>query len=173
MRFTSVSNHDNVIDSRDVIARISELESEIEGYDVCDENGATEQFDGDGNAMVSLKTCETCNKTWNDALLTGGTPPAPGDLCPYEAVHSEIEELEMLEALQDGASGCGVDWEYGVTLIRDSYFKDYARELADEMGVSSWKESWPLNCIDWEEATDQLQQDYSTVSFDGVEYWVR
>ncbi|KKL86611.1 hypothetical protein LCGC14_1942930, partial [marine sediment metagenome] len=64
------------------------------------------------------------------------------------------------------------DW-YPVTLIRDSYFKEYAQELADDIGAIDSDLTWPNNCIDWDQATRELQMDYSTVEFDGITYWYR
>ena len=65
----------------------------------------------------------------------------------------------------------GEPLEDGVPLVRYDYFEDYAKELADDMGdVRS--EQWPLNHIDWEAAIEELQQDYASVDFDGVEYFV-
>lgn len=109
-------NHDDVIDSRDIIERISDLE---------------------------------------------GTTDA-----------DEQAELESLEALAKEAEG-SPDWEYGETLIRDSYFADYAQELAEEIGAIKGDEGWPLNCINWKQAARELQQDYFSVEFDGIDYWIR
>lgn len=90
----------------------------------------------------------------------------------------ETEELETLENLLKELKGCGGDeqWEgdwYPITLIRDSYFEDYAQELAEECGLVNTNANWPNNCIDWEKAARELQWDYSAVDFDGVTYWYR
>lgn len=116
MRSIDISNADDVIDSRDVIERIKQLDG-------------TE--DGD-----------------------------------------EKTELAALVALaEEGESS--PDWSYGETLIRDTYFKEYAQELADDIGAIDRNAKWPVNCIDWEEAASQLQQDYTSIDFDGVTYWIR
>lgn len=72
--------------------------------------------------------------------------------------------------------GAGItDFEYGATLIRESYFVEYARELAEEIGVvpDTDGSGWPLYCIDWEWAARDLQVDYSVVSAFGVDWFVR
>jgi antirestriction protein len=74
--------------------------------------------------------------------------------------------------------GMGGDekWEgvwYPVTLIRDSYFRDYAEELAADIGMIAVDVSWPNNCIDWDRAARELRMDYSSVEFDNVTYWTR
>lgn len=33
--------------------------------------------------------------------------------------------------------------------------------------------AWPLTCIDWVQAAEELQQDYMSYEFDGYTYWVR
>lgn len=81
------------------------------------------------------------------------------------------EELDALLALAAQAEGYAEDWTYGVALIRDSYFLEYAQELAEDIGAVSGKENWPLTCIDWERAAREL--DYTAVDFDGITYWVR
>jgi len=115
----SISNSDDVIDSRDVIARIEELETDITSLD-----------------------------------------------------DDEKDELQALQSLSDEAISAN-DWSHGSTLIRDSYFKEYAQQLAEELGLIENDSTWPHNCIDWDQAANELQVDYSSVEFDGVTYWVR
>src|SRR5437879_309262 len=78
----------------------------------------------------------------------------------------EKEELAALKALEEEASG-SPDWRYGETLVRDSYFTDYAQQTAEDCGMLKDATTWPLTCIDWKEAAEQLQQDYFSVDFDG------
>lgn len=86
---------------------------------------------------------------------------------------TEKAELKALEALQEEAEGYSDDWKYGATLIRDSYFTEYAQELAEDIGAIDRNAKWPLQHIDWEAAADELKQDYTSVEFDGTTYWVR
>ena len=58
-------------------------------------------------------------------------------------------------------------------LIRYSHFTDYAQELAEDCGMIQKDAKWPYTCIDWDHAARQLLMDYSTVSFDGVNYHCR
>ncbi len=126
---TSLSNSQDVIDSRDVIARIAELEDMIE--DDHDDNGGDDGLDEDDRA-----------------------------------------ELDALQSLADEATGYG-DWSHGETLIRHSYFIEYAQELAHDIGAIDLDVSWPACHIDWDDAAKALQMDYMSVDFDGVEYWMR
>ena len=135
----AISNSDDTIDSRDVIARIEELEQERDTV-----------AGDDPSAPTSLVALAEWDKT------------------------DEGRELTALRALADEASGYAADWLHGEQLIRDSYFRDYAQELAEECGdIDFSKLSWPLTCIDWEQAARELRMDYTSVDFDGVTYWVR
>ena len=116
-----INNLKDIIDSRDVIARIEELKSLLDG---CMEK-------------------------------------------------EDIYELVALCALRNEAEGYAPDWEYGETLIRDSYFKTYAQELAKDIGAINSDAGWPNTCIDWEQAARELRMDYTAVDFDGVTYWIR
>lgn len=84
----------------------------------------------------------------------------------------DIEERKTLLALKEEAEGY-CDWHDGATLIRESYFQEYAKQLAEDLGAIDRNAAWPLNCIDWEEAADELKADYTEVDFDGVTYFVR
>lgn len=127
----TISNSDDLIDIRNVIERVEELEDQL---------GPMDEADG----------------TDQDERL----------------------ELATLVALLDECKGNGGDeqWRgdwYPITLIRDTYFEDYARELAEDIGAIKDDASWPYTCIDWERAARELQMDYTAIEFDGVTYWVR
>lgn len=88
------------------------------------------------------------------------------------------DELDTLLAILADIKGLGGDehWRgdwYPHMLVRDSYFRTYAEELADDMGVIPKDAQWPLTCIDWEQAARELRYDYSGVDIDGVTYWTR
>ena len=85
----------------------------------------------------------------------------------------ELEELAALERVAQKGEDYSPDWRYGEALIRDSYFKEYAQELAEDIGAISNDQSWPNTCIDWDQAARELQMDYTCVDFDGAEYWIR
>lgn len=81
-------------------------------------------------------------------------------------------ELDALRELASQGEGFP-DWRYGATLIRDSYFEDYAQDLAADLGLLQQGATWPYTCIDWERAARELKMNYSMVTFDGVDYWTR
>ena len=94
------------------------------------------------------------------------------------ASEDQDQELQTLRAILADLQGMGGDeqWRgdwYPLTLIRDSYFRTYAEELADDIGAIPRDAGWPMNCIDWEQAARELRYDYSGVDIDGVTYWTR
>lgn len=131
-----ITNSDDVIDVRDVIARFEELETELDDAHSDDETNET-------NEILDLRT-------------------------EFDALKELLEELKG----NGGDEEWRGDW-YPITLVRDSYFEDYAQELADDIGAINSDATWPNNCIDWERAARELQADYTTVEFDGVTYWYR
>ncbi len=144
MKTREISNRDDVIDSRDVIARIEELESEM---------------------------TDAMGEWQSESELT-----KPQALIDWEA-EGFMDELEALRKLRDDADG-SPDWEYGETLIRESYFTDYIEELIDdcyslpkEMNSGEWP--WRHMKIDFEAAADEARADYIEADFNGVTYLIR
>lgn len=94
-----------------------------------------------------------------------------------EADCDELEEALILGKLLDELKGYGGDeqWRgdwYPVTLIRETYFAEYAEDLVRDIGdlpreIPSYIE------IDWEATAKNLLGDYSDVEIDGVTYYYR
>jgi|SRR5690348_5403535 len=82
-----------------------------------------------------------------------------------------LEKIKDLRELIKGNSDG--DWNYGTTLIRDDYFPEYAKEFAEDIGAIKDDAVWPNTCIDWEQATDELRQDYTACEIDGTTYYYR
>ena len=47
--------------------------------------------------------------------------------------------------------------EEGLILVADSYFVEYAEQLADDLGLIPEAHSWPASYIDWEAAARDLR----------------
>ena len=90
----------------------------------------------------------------------------------------EHEELAALKALASEAES-SPDWQYGETLIRDSYFTEYTEQLIDdcypEVSKALASSDWPMTCLkmDYEQAARDLKVDYMPVEFNGSTYWIR
>jgi hypothetical protein len=143
MAHQEITSFDDIIDSRDVIARIEELE----GY----------RDDAASAEDVSMTFIDAAGATHN------WTP---------DWTVEAAEELRILKEFASEGEGFA-DWEHGETMVRDSYFETYAQELAEDCGMLDKANSWPLNCIDWEQAARELKYDYTSADFNGVTYWGR
>ncbi len=156
------NNMHDILDVRSLIERYEELETEL--LDCFNEQQENEGF------TVSDDSEEIYQATdGEDALFTHWLSD-----CRLE----EALELHSLKAILEDLKGNGGDeqWRgdwYPITLIRDSYFTEYAQELAEECGMVDPKASWPTRCIDWEQAADELKTDYTSTEIDGVTYWYR
>ena len=144
----SIDSFDDIISMSDITDRIDELRDELQ--DVCD-----------GESDTPLPLAAWVENARNDNAHT---------------FQDAAIELHMLESLADELQGMGGDhqWEgnwYPACLIRDSHFKDYAMELADDCGMIPDNAAWPMTCIDWDQAARELQMDYSSAEIDGVTYW--
>lgn len=73
---------------------------------------------------------------------------------------------EMWDDIDTGA-------ENEPTLILDSYFEEYAEDLASDIGAIDRNANWPLNRIDWVAAAEDLQMDYSRLEVGPYTYWRR
>lgn len=85
----------------------------------------------------------------------------------------EVEELRRALELQAELEPYAPDYRYGEAVIADYHFRQYAEELADDLGLIDGKAGWPNSYIDWERAADALKMDYTGVEFEGKTWWVR
>lgn len=142
-----VDNSQDILDSRDIIARLEELEADLQN--TYDERLDTE----DGRTF----------EDWIESLIADNTDLS-GDALEYKS----------LKALCDEAEGYAEDWKYGSTLIRESYFTEYAEELCRDIGDLPKELPSYIEChIDWEGVARDIKTDYTEVDFDGVTYYVR
>lgn len=156
-----MNTYDDTIDTREIIARIEELEAEREALtDHVEEcQAAYEHHDGDDTKSTpewdDLKAARAQLREWNQG--------------------EDAEELAQLVALMEELKGYGGDeqWRgdwYPLTLIRDSYFEQYMDDLIADIGdIPRDLPAYVRIELDY----TMLQQDYSSVDIDGVDYWYR
>lgn len=155
-----LSNTDDVIDSRDVVERIEELELErsdlVEAVNDANEKkirlaGLSEAKLAHAEAVEDYDSAKGSLKIWDE---------------DYAA------ELQILKSLAEEGSNASPDWGHGEALIRESYWVDYVQELCEDIG------DIPKNLphyivIDWEKTAENIAYDYSQVNFWGVTYYIR
>jgi hypothetical protein len=95
-----------------------------------------------------------------------------------EMTTEEVNEMAALEKLRrDGEAS--PDWDYGETLIRESYFEAYIEQLIDdcypEVSKALSSGEWPMRHLklDIEDAANEAKFDYIEVEFNGSTYLIR
>lgn len=145
----------DIIDIRDVIARVEELREEK--HDLID--AVTEAYHA-----REIDPSDDNVETHQDAMKEEG-----------EWREENSEELETLEALLSSLCGYGGDeqWEgdwYPVTLIKESHFEESMDDLLEGGGFVPKDLPFFLKItVDY----DALKQDYSEVEFEGFSYYYR
>lgn len=144
-----MNNGDNIIDSRDVIEAFENLNDEAESlFQALTDSYEDWETEHDYDKLEAVKDAVVALQDWSD-----------------------YDDWKELKALIEEAEDCG-DWNHGATLILDSYFEQYARDLADDIGATR-EQGWPNDYIDWEAAANALKMDYTSVNFGDNEYWIR
>jgi hypothetical protein len=141
-----ISNSADVIDLRDLTERFGELDDER-----TDLIAATTEEEADAE---DIETAKANLQQWHD---------------------DNDEEYNTLNELLEEMRGNGGDhqWRgdwYPGSMIRDSYFQTAMDELVEDIG------DLPKNLPSYlriEVDYDALQQDYSSVEYDGITYWYR
>lgn len=152
---------DDRIDSRDVIERMEELESELRD---AHDTEFVEWVDSDRVPDDKSDEVPAGFEDWLKWVQDTG----PGHL-----YWDEADEYLALRDLAEEAAPYSADWRYGEQLIRADKFVEYAKELADDIGAIDREARWPLNHIDWDAAAEELKIDYTEVDFDGTTYLMR
>lgn len=138
-----ISNGEDIIDSRDIIARIEELEL----------------FHGDGCTAECTCTSDAVN---NECEHEG---------CPDEDEHQELDALKALaDEAQGYSSDWSYGAALIRDSYFEEFAEDEAENIG---AINPQAAPWPLNHIDWEAAANELKHDYCRVDFDGVDYWIR
>jgi len=142
----------NIIDTRDLYKRQCELQSELESLqDAIEEarEDLTEETESDTDIQQAIAEAQEALVDWQSEY------------------QEELDELNNLE------SEVGREWMHGETLISEDDFEEYAQELAEDISGMPRNQPWPFNCIDWEQAANELKKDYSSCEYQGNTYLFR
>ena len=185
-----ITNSADILDSRDIIARVEWLEEkETAITDAKEALTGAEETEAERIESLAEQIAElekmpddgvdsyadellALNEQHNmeSAELTAAREAVDDAEADFD--DDEREELKLLRELAEEGEGLS-DWRHGETLIRESYFEEYARQLADDLGYLDSQKGWPFTCIDWEQAAKELEQDYTSLSFGDVTYLAR
>jgi hypothetical protein len=158
------------LDTRDLYARKCELESLRDDVQTAKdelEEASKAVNDYDPGYMNAERDKEFQELT--EAMEAAETALTDAESAFDESEQDELKELEELENEMDSRS-----FRDGVQLIPEYDFEEYAREEASSLyGRGMDDAHWPFTCIDWERAANELQQDYSAVTYQGTDYLFR
>lgn len=146
-----------ILDTRDLDKRKMELEALRDAVTEAEsklvEHRATSRADSDGDEWDET---ESELESALDVAISDFTDDEKTELAELENLESEISE-----------------WRHGEAMIPESEWIDYAQQMAEDIGAIPDNAQWPCTCIDWKQAADELATDYSTVTYQGTDYYVR
>lgn len=149
---------DDTIDSRDIIARLEDLDSE-------NQNLITEQY------TAFTKSLDVINEP-SDVRTAAKDEYDKVTRALTEWVDSYNDELVALRDLNRECEEITADWIHGEVLINEGYWVDYVKELCEDVGFIP-RDLPHYIAIDWEQTAENISADYSTVDFDGNTYYLR
>lgn len=173
----TISNHDDVVDSRDIIKRMEELQdeknSEIENLQEAIDSLKEEIEEAKKDVEIAFQEeDEEAMLKRQEELdnLEESLEEAVSEIDEYE-FDGEDELAELISVNEEGEGYAG-DWRHGETLINERYWKAYVQELLEDLGGLP-KDLPSYIAIDWDETADNIAEDYTTIDWDGVDFYVR
>ena len=157
---TSISNSDDIINSKELMSEIEELESELD-----EKEGEIAEIEEE---IENLKENEDMTSEEMDEVIG-----LEEDLLKLKKELQIIkDELEELQDFNDEFEGYCPDWQYGVAIIRESYIDVYLKdELEDCRYIPKDFPDWIE--IDWDATFDNMKADWTEGEFDGITYYAR
>jgi hypothetical protein len=158
-----------VFDSRDLAEYVEKMKEEVlqmyndfiddlnkENEDNDDWTDSDNKYDFDELTQSDFETIETVNHNF---------------YIDYDC--NSIEEIQELVDFESELSEYG-DYKYGETIIRDDYWVEYCEELCVELGeIPKTLPSYIANHIDWEGVAKEMAYDYTYVSYQHTDYYIR
>lgn len=85
-----------------------------------------------------------------------------------------IQEYEQIKDFCNELEYCTSEFKHGETIIHENYFQEYCEEFVKECGyISDNIPSIIENNIDWSGIADDMEQDYSRVTYQSEDYLIR
>ena len=86
---------------------------------------------------------------------------------------TDKERMEAIKELKEETENYG--WDHGIYFIPEENWEEYCQDFAYDCGyLDRHNEFSPLeSCIDWKKWSDLMAMDYSTVTFEGNDYYYR
>ena len=115
----------------------------------------------------------------SDILNEVGSEGESFEVTDWGEVHPNYQDIEDADELQDyidnfsagyqdiDVFNAGIDADVNIADIDEAYSgsftsdEDFAENMAEELGAVDKNASWPMTCIDWEQAAKELMYDYT------------
>lgn len=143
--FKELDLESDVIDLRDIIARVEELEDELQ------------------SEYQAYSESEDDPMEYDDWEYGGDSE----EIQEYKELKKILDELKGCGGDEEWRG----DW-YPITLIADRYWIDYVEDLVSEIGDLP-RDLPSYLVIDWEATANIIQQDYSNLTIGDEDYWYR
>ena len=122
-----------------------------------------------------MNTADIVNSLMNDYAIDGRDIQARID--ELESTEEESAELTDLTAFLHEAMQYNSDADEGETIIAESYFVDYIKELIDDcyaLPKELTSGEWPYRqiTINYEAAAEEARADYAELTFRGRNFYI-
>ena len=173
MKMTNFNWGDDLIYSRDLIARHEELTEEYDSL-MEDVESAEDELNEFIKEYGTGDYDEDQEKEF--ALLNEQLDNANDALNDFNSSYDK-DELETLTEVIRQAEDCS-DWIHGEGLIHENYFTQYIEDLVNDCyefpeEFNSKKWPWTHMNMDWDAAAEEAKQDYTEVTVDGHTYYIK
>lgn len=84
---------------------------------------------------------------------------------------NESETLEDLQKFKDAVNSA--EWKYGITFINEYHWENFVHDLVEETTDLNRLPSYITDNINWDGVAEDIAVDYTTVTFDGEEFYFR
>ena len=123
-----------------------------------------------------MNTADIVNSLMNDYAIDGRDIQARID--ELESTEEESAELTDLTAFLHEAMQYNSDADEGETIIAESYFVDYIKELIDDcyaLPKELTSGEWPYRhiTINYEAAAEEAKADYAELTFRGRTFYIQ
>lgn len=160
---------DKVFDSRDLKEYVENIQEEIldkynELIDEINNEHVGEDDWIDLDNAYDYNELDTVKLNWIDEI----------DLDFFSSIgFTDVEDIENLLNFYNELSQYG-DFKYGETIIREDYWVEYCEEFCKDIGDIPKNLPWYIaNHIDWEGVAKEIAYDYTYVSYNGEDYYIR
>lgn len=137
------------------------------GGDIFDSRDAIKRLEIYRAAVILIGIPESVVDTFDNGENWPAEAPEPTD---EDSVI--IDEFLAVRRLCEEGENYAPDWQYGETVIAESYFTEYAQDMLKDTGELP-QEIPGYVAIDWEQTAANIKVDYTEIEYDGDTYLVR